>query len=197
MFKKIGANIGFVFFCCFPLLSYASIPGFYLLGQLGTADTHQQASNAAALFINGKMSFTGRIAGGYQFNQNVAFEMGYTQFSDVNFSGVAGVNNQNVSLGEKAVDFTAKPMLPLSNNFNIFARLGLAYFKANGSSLVNNRSYLGYSDSWDPSFGLGLSYDLTPFIPLELAWTRIQNVGGNNTTPSTDFFSLGLAYYFG
>ena len=55
MFKKIGANIGFVFFCCFPLLSYASIPGFYLLGQLGTADTHQQASNAAALSINGKM----------------------------------------------------------------------------------------------------------------------------------------------
>lgn len=197
MFKKIRTKLLFLFLFAFPVLSHASIPGFYLLGQLGTADTHQQASNAAALSINGKMSFTGRIAGGYQFNQNVAFEIGYTQFSDVNFSGVAGINNQNVSLGEEAVDFIAKPMLPLSNNFNIFARVGLAYFKANGSSLVNGHSYLGYSDSWDPSFGLGLGYDLTPFIPIELAWTRIQNIGGNNTTPSTDFFSLGLAYYFG
>jgi len=190
-------RILFIFSGCFPLVASASIPGFYLLGQLGTADTHQEATNAAAQSINSKMAFTGRIAGGYQFNQNVAFEMGYTRFSDVDFSGVGGVPGQNVSLREKAIDFMAKPMLPISSNVNLYAKLGLAYLKANGSALVNGRNYLGYSDSWNPSFGLGLSYDITPFVPLDLAWTRIQGVGGGNSIPSTDFYSIGLAYYFG
>lgn len=194
MLKKIGAIIFFC--CCFPVLSNASIPGFYLLGQLGTANTHLEASDAAALAIGGKMVFTGRVAGGYQFNQHLAFEIGYTRFSDVNFSGIGGVPGQNVSLQEKAIDFMVKPMLPLSNNFNIYAKLGLAYFKANGSAFVNGQSYLGYSDSWDPSFGLGLGYDLTPAVTADLSWLRIQNVG-SHTAPSTDFYSVGLAYYFG
>lgn len=196
MFKKIGTNIFCLFCCCSPVLAHASIPGFYILGQLGTADIHQEATNAAALSVNNNMVFTGRIAGGYQFNQNVAFEIGYTRFSNVDFSGVGGVPGQNASLSEKALDFMAKPMLPLSNNFNIYAKLGLAYFKANGSTLVNGHSYLNYSDSWNPTFGLGFSYDITPFVPIDLAWTRIQSVG-SNTAPSTDFYSIGLAYYFG
>jgi opacity protein-like surface antigen len=197
MLKKIRVKIFFLFLYSFPLLASASIPGFYMLGQLGTADTHQEASNAAAQSINSKMAFTGRIAGGYQFNQNVAFEIGYTRFSDVDFSGIGGVPGQNVFLGQKAIDFMAKPMLPISNNVNLYAKLGLAYLKANGSAFVNNRSYLAYSDGWNPSFGLGLSYDITPFVPIDLAWTRIQNIGGDNSIPSTDFYSIGLAYYFG
>lgn len=197
MLKKIETKVLFLVSWCFPLLSSASIPGFYILGQLGTADTHQEASNAAALSINSKMAFTGRIAGGYQFNQNVAFEMGYTRFSDVDFSGVSGISNANVSLSEKAIDFMAKPMLPISSNVNLYAKLGLAYLKANGSAVVNGRNYLGYSDSWNPSMGVGLSYDVTPFVPIDLAWTRIQSVGGRNNIPSTDFYSIGLAYYFG
>jgi OOP family OmpA-OmpF porin len=197
MLKKSRAILFFLFPFCFPYLAHASIPGFYLLGQLGTADTHQEASNAAALSINSKMAFSCRIAGGYQFNQNVAFEIGYTRFSDVDFSGVGGVPGQNISLSERALDFMAKPMMPISNNVNLYAKLGLAYLKANGSAYVNGRSYLGYSDSWNPTFGVGLSYDITPVVPIGLAWTRIQSVGGNNSIPSTDFYSLGLAYYFG
>jgi OmpA-OmpF porin, OOP family len=195
--NPIAVSILFLFSYGFPLLASASIPGFYILGQLGTADTHQEASNAAAQSINSKMAFSGRIAGGYQFNQNIAFEIGYTRFSDVDFSGVGGVPGQNVSLSENAIDFMAKPMLPISSNVNLYAKLGLAYLKANGSAFVNGRSYLGYSDSWNPSFGLGLSYDITPFVPIDLAWTRIQSVGGGNSIPSTDFYSIGLAYYFG
>jgi OmpA-OmpF porin, OOP family len=197
MLKKIGTKILFLFSYSVPLLANASIPGFYILGQLGTADTHQEASNAAAQSIDSKIAFTGRVAGGYQFNQNVAFEIGFTRFSDVNFSSIGGIPGQNVSLSQYAIDFMAKPMLPISCNVNLFAKLGLAFRKANGSAFVNSKPYLGYSDSWNPTFGLGLSYDITPFVPLDLAWTRIQSVGGGNTLPSTDFYSIGLAYYFG
>jgi OmpA-OmpF porin, OOP family len=186
-----------LFLSSLPSLSDASIPGFYILGQIGSGNTHAEASDATALSIDSKIVFTGRIAGGYQFNQNLAMEIGYLRFSDVNFSGVAGVPGQNVSLREKAIDFVAKPILPLSNNFDIYGKLGLAYFKANGSIIVNGKSYLGYSDSWVPALGLGLNYDITPNVVVDLAWTRLQTVGGNNAIPSADFYSLGLAYYFG
>lgn len=198
MCEKKWLTILLFFFCySFPSLSHASIPGFYILGQLGSGNTHAEASNAAALSVDSKIVLTGRIAGGYQFNQNLAMEIGYIRFSDVDFSGVGGVPGQNVSLREKAIDFMAKPMLPLSNNFDIYGKLGLAYFKANGATTVNGKNYLGYSDGWDPAIGLGLNYDITPNVIVDLAWTRIQNAGGNNSIPSADFYSLGLAYYFG
>lgn len=197
MCKKIGLKALILFFCSFPVLVKASVPGFYLLGQIGSGNTHANAGNADALSINDRVVFTGRIAGGYQFNQNLALEIGYIRFSDVNFSNVGGVPGQDVSLANKAIDFMAKPMLPLSTNFDIYAKLGLAYFKANGSSTVNNITYLGYSDSWVPAFGLGLSYDITPSFVLDLAWERLQSVGGNKAIPSADFYSVGLAYYFG
>ncbi len=194
MCKKIWLSL-FIFAWCFPAL--ASVPGFYILGQIGSGNTHAEASDAAAISIDDRVVFTGRIAGGYQFNQNLAVEIGYIRFSDVDFSGVGGVLGQDVSLSEKAIDFMAKPMLPLSTNFDIYAKLGLAYFKANGSAIVNGTSYLGYSDSWVPALGLGLSYDITPSVLLDLAWTRLQSVGGDKAIPSADFYSLGLAYYFG
>ena len=194
MCKKIWLSL-FIFAWCFPAL--ASVPGFYILGQIGSGNTHAEASNAAAMSIDDRVVFTGRIAGGYQFNQNLAVEIGYIRFSDVDFSGVGGVLGQDVALSEKAIDFMAKPMLPLSTNFDIYAKLGLAYFKANGSAIVNGISYLGYSDSWVPALGLGLSYDITPSVLLDLAWTRLQSVGGGNAIPSADFYSVGLAYYFG
>lgn len=194
MCKKIWLSL-FIFAWCFPAL--ASVPGFYILGQIGSGNTHAQASDADAISINDRVVFTGRIAGGYQFNQNLAVEIGYIRFSDVDFSGVGGVLGQDVSVSEKAIDFIAKPMLPLSTNFDIYAKLGLAYFKANGSTIVNGISYLGYSDSWVPALGLGLSYDITPSVLLDLAWTRLQSVGGDKAIPSADFYSVGLAYYFG
>jgi OOP family OmpA-OmpF porin len=197
MRKTMWSKILFIFFCSFPILVSASIPGFYILGQMGYGDTQAQASNAAALSINDKIVLTGRVAGGYQFNQNLAAEIGYMRFSDVQFSGVGGVPGQNVSLREKAIDFMSKFMLPLSNNFNVYGKLGLAYLKTNGSAFVNGNSYLSYSDCWDPALGLGLSYDITPDVLVDLAWMRLQSLGGNHPIPSADFYSLGLAYYFG
>src|SRR5579862_7144798 len=98
MCKKNWLPILFIFFSSFPALANATIPGFYILGQIGSGNTHAEASDAAAVSIDSKVVFTGRVAGGYQFNQNLALEIGYTRFSDVNFSGVGGVSGQNVSL---------------------------------------------------------------------------------------------------
>jgi OOP family OmpA-OmpF porin len=197
MGKKIWLQSVLLFFCSCPVLSYASIPGFYILGQIGSGNTHIEATDAAALSIDSRVVFTGRIAGGYQFNQNLAVEIGYLRFSAVDFNGVGGVLGQDISLKESALDFMAKPILPLSVNFNVYAKLGLAYVKANGSAFVNGITYLNYSEGWDPALGLGLSYDITPNLLLDLAWTRLQSVGGNNAIPSADFYSVGLAYYFG
>jgi len=194
--KMLGKTLLF-FSCSWPILVSASIPGFYILGQMGSGDTHAEAANAAALSVSNQTGFAGRLAGGYQFNQNVATEIGYLRFSDIAFSGIAGNPLQNVSLREKAIDFMTKLMLPLTNNFNVYGKLGLAYLKANGSTVVDQKPYLAYSDSWDPALGLGLSYDITPGLLIDLAWTHLQRIGGDQAIPSADFYSIGLAYYFG
>lgn len=191
-----------IFFCCsalssLPIPLQASIPGIYLLGQIGSGNTHISEQDAAALSVE-RADLSGRFAVGYQFNQNMAIELGYLQFSNARFYQVGGHVNKEVSLGEKAIDIAVKPMLALSTNLTFYGRLGLACLKANGEAFVNERHYLDYADSWDPVFGLGLSYDISPSLPIDLSWMRLQNLHGNdNKTPSADFYSIGFAYYFG
>lgn len=197
MCKKIWFKSIFIFFSGFTPLAHATIPGFYILGQVGSGNTHIQASDVPALSMDAKVVLTGRVAGGYQFNQNLALEVGYTRFSDIKFAGVGGVADQNAKLSETALDFMAKPLLSLSNNFAIYAKIGLAYVKAKGTGNVNGKPYLGYSDNWQPAFGLGFSYDLTPNVLIDLAAARFQSLGKNNVMPSADFYSVGIAYYFG
>ncbi|WP_010597036.1 hypothetical protein [Rickettsiella massiliensis] len=51
-----------------PLPLQASIPGIYLLGQIGSGNTHVNEQDAAALSVE-HADLSGRFAVGYQFNQ--------------------------------------------------------------------------------------------------------------------------------
>jgi OmpA-OmpF porin, OOP family len=190
----------------------AEMPGFYAGAQLGYANNHINTTDLVTV-NNGTSSvplpglnnilLTYRLSFGYQFDQYWAMEFGYRHFNNSNMS--IGTNNYNANASTKssAFDLTAKGILPVTCKLALYAKLGIAYLRPNsqGTVLTFNPSYSGtmnsYAKTLEPTFGLGISYALKPNVPIEFSWNRIQKMGGSNHAPSSDFYALGVSYYFG
>lgn len=190
--KKIIASLAFTTASalCFSAAANAALPGFYVGGQVGYADTHYSTgdiSNVTSASIT-NTGVAGRVFGGYEFTPNWAGELGYTQFSNTKFNNVNGTG-VNSHISQYAVDLAGKGILPLDNGFALYGKLGGAYVKANGNNGI------GTTTKINPEVGAGASYDLTPNVPVDISWTHIQKVGGN--IPNTDFFAAGIGYNFG
>jgi opacity protein-like surface antigen len=190
----------------------AEMAGFYANAELGYVVPHIHTTDLINISnANTPVGLPGlndyllayRLGFGYQFDPHWAMEFGYRHFSHNNIS--TGTNNYNASAStkENAFDFVGKAIVPVSAKLNLYAKLGVAYLRPNaqGSSAFTNNPYTvfanSYSNTLEPTFGLGISYALNPNVPIELSWNRIQKLGGSNHAPSSDFYSLGVSYYFG
>lgn len=205
----------------------AAAPGVYVTGQLGYANTHMNdKTNIAAINKASKLpDFTpdaadatnlsnnglaGRLAIGYQFNQNFAVEMGYLQLNSKKVDGTAGTKPNllpaSISLQQNAIDLVGKAIFPVASNLNIYGKLGVAYLTTSITaksdvdgvpSTINLNGPAGISKhKWAPEAAVGVSYDITPNVSVDTSWTRIQTVGSNRPG-NIDFVAVGVGYNFG
>lgn len=190
---------------------HAEMPGFYAGAQLGYAYNHINTTDLVT--VNNATSpidlpglnnilLTYRLSFGYQFDQYWAMEFGYRHFNNSDMS--IGTTNYiaQASTKSSAFDLTAKGILPVTSKLALYAKLGMAYLRPNSQgSILTAPPYNGtmnsYANTLEPTFGLGISYALKPNVPVEFSWNRIQKMGGSNHAPSSDFYSLGVSYYFG
>lgn len=160
--------------------------------------------------------FANRIFIGILGNPYWAIEFGYTSFPNIPVhtfaSGVSGapvVPFLVTTSGTTKVDdfdLTAKGILPLPYHFNLYGKLGGAFieyritptaFINESGSVISSKTHF-VDQRFYPTFGLGISYDFTPCFAMELAWNRVQSVGGDSQRlGSTDFANLGFIYYMG
>ena len=159
----------------FSATAYAADNGVYVEGQLGYGNV-DNGSGDMLPFSSSAMSegVSGRVAAGYQFNQYVAVEGGYTMTGQDFLSSVQ----------QNAIDLEVKGILPLADKFNVFGKLGGAY--------VDQRS--SDADGVQPLYGLGIGYDISPQVSADLSWTRVV---GNDSIKDSNLFAVGVAYHFG
>ena len=213
MLKKISTATLLVGISYFSITqaAHAEMPGFYASAQLGYGNTHIKTSDLVSVRNAGtpvglpdlnNNAIAYRLAFGYQLNENLAVELGYRRFSntDINASGsgyAAGASSK-----ERAYDLVGKSIVPLTNQLSAYGKLGIAYVKANSQGYANaiapnTASFSNYSNTLEPTFGFGLSYTLKPNVPIDVSWNHIQKVGGSSHAPSSDFYAIGVSYYFG
>jgi opacity protein-like surface antigen len=228
MFKKVLSTTVLSVSVLAAMSANAAAPGVYVTGQVGYANTHMGSKtkvsdilgpfaddvDPAALNKNlADNGLAGRIAIGYQFNQNFAVEAGYLQLgqSKVNL-GVIHENNipigeGSLKLQQNAIDLVGKGILPLASNFNVYGKLGVAYvtsdvkgtFQAPGIPIINvdfNNNANIAKHKWAPEAAIGVSYDITPNVSVDTSWTHIQPLG-KNKPGNIDFVAVGLGYNFG
>jgi len=191
--------------------THAEMPGFYAGAQLGYGNTHIKTSDLVTVYNSystialpnlDDMLLAYRLSFGYQLSQHFAVEFGYRRFSGTNINASNGIYSVRASSQEKAFDLVGKSILSLTKKLTIYGKWGIAYVRPNsqghvttiGSQAISTTSY---SNALEPTWSLGISYALKPSVPIDFSWNRIQKIGGNNQPPSSDFYAVGVAYYFG
>jgi OOP family OmpA-OmpF porin len=190
----------------------AAEPGFYggfNVGQsMATIDDERITSNLLG------QGFTGvsiadddrdvgfKIFGGYQFNRYFAMEGGYFNLGEFGYTATtvpAGTMTGNIKL--QGVNLDAVGILPFTDRFSAFARIGVNYAEAKDTftttGLVINTNPSPSKRDTNYKYGVGLQYDVTEKlgVRLEAERYRIDDAIGNKG--DIDLASIGLVYRFG
>jgi len=143
-----------------------------------------------------------KIFGGYQFNKNFALEGGYFDLGQFGFAATtvpAGTLNGSIRL--KGLNLDAVGILPMTERFSAFGRIGVNYAEASdsfsGTGAVRVSNPNPSQRETNLKVGLGVQYAFTPALALraEVERYRIDDAVGNKG--DIDQISIGLVYRFG
>ncbi|MFZ0219520.1 MAG: outer membrane beta-barrel protein [Candidatus Aquirickettsiella sp.] len=200
MLKKILVTSVLTASACIGVAANAALPtGLYVSGQAGYADTQikSQVKNNGLGFDNNGLA--GRLAIGYKATPNFAVELGYLQLSSAKFN----IGGPRFSNKQDAIDVAAKGMLPITNNVNIYGKLGVAYLttelkekSAQGRTTDLNSAQGIAKRTFAPEVAVGMGYDITPNVSVDTSLTHIQTLGSKRPG-NIDFLAVGVGYNFG
>lgn len=195
MLKKILITSVLTASACAVMTANAAFPtGLYVSGQVGYADTHMKSRlvSGAGLGLDND-GLAGRLALGYKITPKLALEVGYLQLSDANIS--IQREGSTFSNEQYAIDLAAKGTLPITNNVNLYGKLGVAYLTTKldaNTKFDNNISKRMFA----PEVAVGMGYDITPNVTVDTSLTHIQTLG-THRPGNIDFLAVGVGYNFG
>lgn len=143
-----------------------------------------------------------KLFGGYQFNKNFALEGGYFDLGEFGYTATtlpAGTLNGNIKL--KGLNLDAVGILPITEKFSAFGRVGVNYAQAKdsftGTGAVSVSNPNPSKNDTNYKYGLGLQYAFTESLAMraEAERYRIDDAVGNKG--DIDLISVGLIYRFG
>lgn len=211
MFKKVLSTTVLSVSLLAAMTANAAAPGIYVTGQVGYANNSMKIETKDDIPNNdiSKAGVAGRVAIGYQFNQNFALEAGYLRTAQKNATLVdikPWWQKSKPAIGklaydQDAIDFVAKGILPVSTNINLYGKLGVAYLTTDAKFNSSDKGFDPMLDNiakrkFAPEAAIGVSYDITPNVSLDTSWTHIHPVG-RNRPGNINFIAVGLGYYFG
>ena len=187
-------------------------PGYYVGGNVGSTRAHFN-NNA----INNDLASKGftvtsttsdnrdtgyKLFGGYQINPNFAVEGGYFDLGRFGYSSTTiPTGSFSGSTRVKGLNLDLLGMLPLSERFSIFGRIGAAYAQSKASFSSTGAVPLNLSsrnrNGTDLKYGVGLQYALSDALALRAEVERYRINDPLRNRGNVNMASLGLVYSFG
>jgi OOP family OmpA-OmpF porin len=144
-----------------------------------------------------------KIFGGYKINRHFAVEGGYFdlgKFSYTANTSPPGTVSGSIKLSGFNIDGLG--ILPLSEKFSAFGRIGVQYAKAKDSISGNTLASSAANESPSKSStnykaGVGVQYDFTETVGLRTEWERYRVNDAVGNRGDIDMVSVGLVVMFG
>ena len=143
-----------------------------------------------------------KLFGGYQLNRNFAVEGGYFDLGRFNYAlSTTPVGTFSSDTRVRGLNLDLVGMLPLSDQFSVFGRVGAAYAQSRanptrtGALLLNNSS-TSRKDT-NVKVGLGLQYAITEALAVRAELERYRINDPIRNRGHIDMASVGLVYKFG
>ena len=142
-----------------------------------------------------------KLFGGYKFNRNFALEGGIFDLGGFSFLATtvpAGTLSGDAKI--RGVNLDAVGILPVSEKFSAFGRVGANYANArdsfSGTGAVNVTGTRRSMRETNYKFGAGLQYDFTRAMGMRAEVERYRVSDGIGGKGDVDLLSLGLVYRF-
>jgi len=184
--------------------SFSSDSGFVVGIQGGYGDNHwgdYSPYGSLSSFPGNNISTSGFAARGYvgfDFNQYIGLETGYTYLPTTDVTLFTGVPQFNIK--SYAIDLLAKLSVPITNVFGLYAKAGGSYLHSNFSNSLAAPAGDSSSSNIGPAFGVGAEYEVIPNLAIDLSWMRFSGQSnqsvGESYQPSPDVVLLGISYKF-
>ncbi|NOH50108.1 outer membrane beta-barrel protein [Vibrio rotiferianus] len=158
-------------------------------------------SASAQLELEDDESLSGKLYGGYQFNEYLSLEG--------SIGGFDALDGSIVTVGDmKYAAIQPRLSLPLGDRMNLFAKAGISYFNAEfnvSNALFGGTGYTTFSDSTVTGiYGLGAEFAIASNFMLLMEWEymkpelEIAKVGNDKATIEAEIstFSVGMRYKF-
>lgn len=124
-----------------------------------------------------------KIFGGYRFNDNVALEVFHADLGDAEISD----GTDWAKIGADGYGLSIVGLLPVSENFDLFAKAGLFHWSAD---LTTNFDVSAGDDGTDATYGIGAAYNMDT-VTLRAEFERYDLSGDE-----VDMISAGVALNF-
>jgi OOP family OmpA-OmpF porin len=182
--KKIAAVVLLATVVAAP--AFAADEGFYAGVTLGSGKPNVTPVAGAVLSKTSNFVYGGLL--GYQYNKNLATEIGYGGVGKA--TDVAG----NTVKGD-ALSLVAVGTLPLSDGFSLLGKLGVSSAKTTSSGAATN---LGASRT-GLTYGIGAQYNVSDNLGLRVSYDRYPVAttnAGVKTNANANVMNVGVVYKF-
>jgi opacity protein-like surface antigen len=169
----------------------AADPGPYVGVGIASADHSYNLGGATNVSSDGYKA-SGKIFGGYDFDQTWGVEAGYTDFrksqADYTLNGTAG----RAESDGHSFYLAGKATAPINEQFSVFGKLGAAQNKASLSS--TNGTYNTSLSKTELYAGVGVQYKLNQKVALTAEYERYGK--SKDFGAKADAFTVGAKYAF-
>jgi len=133
-----------------------------------------------------------KLFGGYRFHRHVALELAYVNLGELSYSGdFFGTPVTGGTVKANGFNVSGVGILPLTEEFSLFAKLGLFAWEAKASDTTGGAPFSASTDGADVSFGIGASYDFTRQFTVRAEWERFKLESAD-----ADLVSVGVLFRF-
>lgn len=183
--------------------------GIFVSGNLGYGSIGVKKSNfndpitnaAPTKFSNTGLAWAANL--GYQFNRYFAVEAGYLDFGGDKVTGTYNGNSLTQKDTFGGFNATLKGILPINNQFNVFAKAGMIdmHWHESGSNSTNILNGVGSVSKLVPLLSIGAAYNVNSNVALTLQdaysfKTKFHKDGNPVTMPAANAILAGVSYKF-
>ena len=170
-----------------PAMAQMSMSSAYIGGGLGQSKFKDGCGGSFPGVSCDDKDTAFKIFGGYQFNKNIAAEVGYTDLGKAKASG-GGVTAEAKAT---AIELDAVGAFPVWQQLSILGRLGLYY----GEGKLDAPGVSGKKNTTDLTYGLGVGWDFTKNLGVRGEWQRYSKMKfeAAGTSGDSDIDVLGVS----
>jgi OOP family OmpA-OmpF porin len=178
MYKRLGLSALAALGLMAATAAQADVqPGFYMGAGFGTTKIDDDGFDGVD-FDDGDTGF--KVFGGYNFNQNFAVEASYFDLGEASGSFDDFGDTVNFDVGVSGLNVSAVGVLPLSNMFSLFGKLGYASYDVDAHvSIVGFGSASDSASESDLTYGVGAALGFAERFEARVEFEAINVDGGD------------------